>query len=156
MFSSCISSVLSYCIGVWGGVFHCTSCCDDISRIHRKIVKYLFSNFFINSCCFLRETGILKNEDIYKLTEALYMYNIFKYNKYPCLRFSLYMSYPSHDYHTRNNNDMLLPSPRVEAIRMNFFYQFVKVWLGIPEYIKCQRTCAKFNNALTDYYLSRY
>ena len=53
------------------------------------------------------------------------------------------MSYPSHNYNTRNNTDMLLPYPRVEAIRMNFRYQFVKVWRRIPEYIKCQRRCAK-------------
>ena len=51
---------------------------------------------------------------------------------------------------------MLQPYPGVEAIRMNFRYQFVKVWRGVPEYIKCQRTCASFKNALTDNYLSRY
>ena len=64
------------------------------------------------------------------------MCNILKHNKYPTLRSFLYVSYPSHNYHTRNNNDMLLPYPRVEAIRMNFRYQFVKVWRGNPEYVK--------------------
>ena len=113
--------MLSYCIGVWGGVSQCTSRCDDISRIHRKIVKNLFSKFFINSRCIFRETRILKIDDIYKLTAASYMYNILKHNKYPTLRSSLYMSYPSHNYHTRNE-DMLVPYPRVEAIWMNFRY----------------------------------
>ena len=51
---------------------------------------------------------------------------------------------------------MLLPYHRVEAIRMIFRYQFVSVWLGVSEYIKCQRTCEIFKNALTDYYWSRY
>ena len=156
MYNSCIYSVLSYCIGVWGGVSQCTSRCDGISRIHKKIVKNLFSKFFINCRCIFRETRILKIDDIYKLTAATYMYSILKHNKYPTLRSSLDMSYPSHNYHTRNNTDMLLPYPRVEAIRMNFRYQFVKVWRRIPEYIKCQRTCASFKNALTDYFLSQY
>ena len=84
------------------------------------------------------------------------MYKILKHNKYPILISSFNMSYPSHKYHSWNNNDLLLPYPRVEAIRMNFRYQFVKVWLGIPEYIKCQRTCTSFKNALTNCKLSRY
>ena len=66
------------------------------------------------------------------------------------------MPYPIHNYQTRNNNDKLLPHLRVEAIRKNFRYQFVKVWLGVTEYTKCQWTCASFRNALTDYYFSRY
>ena len=50
---------------------------------------------------------------------------------------SLCISYPSQNYIiTRNSNGMLLPFPRVEALRMNFKYQFVKVWLEASEYIK--------------------
>ena len=51
---------------------------------------------------------------------------------------------------------MLLPNPRVEAFRMNFRYQFVKVWRGVPGYVKCQQTYAIFKNALADYYLLQY
>ena len=156
MYNSCIYSVLSYCKGVLGGVSQCTSRCDDISRIHREIVKNMFLKFFINSFCIFRETRIFKIDDNYKLTAASYMYNILKHYKYPTLRSSVYMLYPSHNNHTRNNTDMLLPYPKVEAIRINFRYQFVKVWRRIPEYIKCQRTCASFKNALTDYFLSQY
>ena len=143
MYNSSIYSVLSYCVGVWGGVSQCTSRSDDISRIHRKLVRNLFSKFFNNSRCIFRETRILKIDDICKLTAASYMFNILKHNKYPTLRSSLHMSYPNHNYHTRN-------------IRMNFRYQFVKVWHRIPEYIRCQRTCTSFKNTPTDYFLSQY
>ena len=78
---------------------------------------------------------------------------VLKHNKYPTLKSSLYMSYPSHNYHTRNSNDMLLPYLRVEATRMNFCYQFVKVWLGVPDYIKYQRHYQSFENAPTDFSL---
>ena len=64
------------------------------------------------------------------------MYNILKHDKHPTPRPSLYMSHPSRNYHTRNNNDLLLPYPRVEAIQINFRYQFVKVCFRVPEYIK--------------------
>ena len=153
MYNSCIYSVLFYCIGVWGGVSQCTSSCDDLGRNHRKIFKNLFSIFF-NRRCIFRETRNLKIYNIYKLMAASHVYKILKQNKYPILRSSHNVSYPSHYYHTRNSNEMLLPFPRVKAIRLNFRYQFVKMWLGVPEYIKCQRAYASFKMALTDYYLS--
>ena len=82
----------------------------------------------------------IKIDQIYQLDVGSYMYSILKQRKYPMLRPCLCISYPSHKYLARRNNEMLLPFPRVEAIRMNFKYQFVKVWLEVPEYIKCKRT----------------
>ena len=37
LYNSCICSVSSYCIGVLGGVSHCTSRCDDLNRFHKEI-----------------------------------------------------------------------------------------------------------------------
>ena len=138
MYNSCVHLVLSYCTGVWVGVSQCTSRCDDQSRINRKLVRNMFPKIFINSCCIFREARILKIYDINKLMAASYMYNILKHNKNATLRSSFYVSYPSHNCHAGNRNDILLPYPRVEAIRTNFRYQIVKIWLGVPEYIKCQ------------------
>ena len=45
MYNSCIYSVISYCIGVWGGVTQITSRCNILNIIHWKIVKNLFSNW---------------------------------------------------------------------------------------------------------------
>ena len=72
------------------------------------------------------------------------------------LRPSLCISYPIHNYLTRNINEILLPFLRVEAIRMNFKYEFVKVWLEVPEYIKCKRSFLQFRNALSEFYLARH
>ena len=110
----------------------------------------------ITAVVFLEKREFWKIMKFFKLKAALYMYNILRHKKYHTLRSSLYMSCPSHNYHTWNNNDLLLPYPRVETIRMNFRYQMGKVWLRISEYIKCQRTWASFKNALIDNYLSRY
>ena len=72
------------------------------------------------------------------------------------LRLSHSKSYHSHNYLTRNSNEMLLPFPGVEGIRMNFKYKFVKVWLNVPEYIKCKRTYMQFRNSLSEFYLAQY
>ena len=47
----------------------------------------------------------------------------------------LHVYYLNQNSLTRNSNEMLLPIPRFEALRMNFKYQFVKVWLEVPEYL---------------------
>ena len=83
------------------------------------------------------------------------MFKIFIQARYPTLRSSPYMSRPSHSYHTINSNDMLLPYPRVEAIRMIFRCQLIKVWREFPESIKCQRSYPMFKIALTEFYLSQ-
>ena len=72
------------------------------------------------------------------------------------LRQSLCISYPSHNYLTRNSHEMLLPFPRVEEIRMNFKHQFVKIRLEVPEYIKCKRSYLQFINAPSEFYLAHY
>ena len=46
MYNSRKHSAISYCIRVWDGVSQCTSRCNDFNRIHKRIVKDLFSKFF--------------------------------------------------------------------------------------------------------------
>ena len=123
---------------------------------YKRIVKSLFTKCFQNSRCIFEETRILNFGQFYNLNEASYMYNILNQGKYPTLRASLCISYPSHNYVTRNNNEMFLLFPRVEAIRMNFKYQYVKVWLEMPEFIKSQRTFLQLKNAVPEFSLAHY
>ena len=46
MYKSCKYPVISYCIGVWGGVYQWTSRCNVLNIIHKRLVKNLFSIFF--------------------------------------------------------------------------------------------------------------
>ena len=156
LYYSCIFSVITYCIGIWGGVSQCTSRCDDIDRIHRRIVKNLFCSFYPNADCIFKVTKILKIADIYRMNAASYMYSVLKHGKYPTLRSTLDVSYPNHEYSTRGRNDLILPFPRIEAVRMNFKYQFIKVWSELPENIKSQRTSRSFKRVLMEYYLDQY
>ena len=76
--------------------------------------------------------------------------------KHPLLRSSPCVSCLSHNHLKRNSNDMLLPFPRVKAIRMNFIYQFVKVRLEMPKLITCERSYLQFKNTLSGFYLVQY
>ena len=71
---------------------------------------------------------ILKLEDIYKLRLALYLYQVIRLNEHPTLRRDLNVHYPQHTYNTRMSGLPQLPAPRIDTYRMNFKYQFVKIW----------------------------
>ena len=60
-FNSCIFSLISCCIGVWGGLSHCTSRCNVLNIIHRRIVKNLFSKFFSRQSLYLQRCKNFKN-----------------------------------------------------------------------------------------------
>ena len=90
------------------------------------------------------------------MNAASYMYSVLKHGKYPTLRSTLDVSYPDHEYSTRSRNNLILPFPRIEAVRMNFKYQFIKVWSELPENIKSQRTSRSFKRVLMEYYLDQY
>ena len=81
-------------------------------------------------------------DQIYKLNVTSYMYIIFKQGKYSTLRPSLCISYRNHNYLTRNSNEMLLPFPRVEAIRMDLNLKSSKFGLDYQSSSSAnERTC---------------
>ena len=158
MYNSCFFSVIYYCTGVWGGVSQCTSRCNNLNGIHKRIVKNLFSKFFFfqNLRFIFKEARILNIYQIYRLRGGSCVYNTLKQGNYPMLRPSLCISYPSHIYLTRNSNEILLPFPGAEANRMNLKYELFKVWLELQEYIKCKRSYLQFMNALSDFFWTQY
>ena len=68
----------------------------------------------------------------------------------------LFLGSHSHNYNTRGHDLILGPFPRVESIRYNFQYQFVKVYNEIPENIKRLETLERFKCELFRYYLDAY
>ena len=97
-----------------------------LTEFTREWLKTYFQSFFQNSRCIFKDAKIFKVDQICQLNVASYMHNNLQQRKYPVLRPYLCISYPRHNYLTRNNNKILLPIPRVEAIQMNFKHQFVK------------------------------
>ena len=128
MYYSCVYSTLSYCIGMWGGALLCTSIGEKLCRVQNKIVHNLLGRLISNGECPFKVFRILKLVDIYKLRVAVYMYQVIRLNEHPTLRRDLNVQYPQHAYNTRFSGLPQLPAPRIETYRMNFKYQFVKIW----------------------------
>ena len=62
----------------------------------------------------------------------------------------------SHNYDTRNRNQLSAPFPRVDAIKFNFHYQFIHVWNNIPDVLKNAPTVKAFKRSLIAYFLDLY
>ena len=99
---------------------------------------------------------ILKLADIHKLYVSVYMYKILKMNLFPTLQLNLDIQTAVHSYDTRHRDDFILPFPRVDALKINFKYQYVKIWNMIPENIKSCNSLGRFKRQLIDYFLSQY
>ena len=153
---SCVYSAFNYCISVWGGVSICTGRCDRIIRLHRRIVLNLFSKYFSEDTEIFKSMEILKFTDIYKLRVAVYMFRMIQLNEFPALLSNLNLTYPDHNYETRNRDQLITPFPRIEAIRMNFKYQFSNIWNQVPESIKISPSIKSFKKSLAQFYLRLY
>ena len=125
-------------------------------NFHRRAVKNLFSQFCPWDTDIFRHMKILKLPDVHKLNVATYMFKILRMNLYPTLQASLDLNITSHSYDTRHSDDFVLPFPRVNALRINFKYQYVKIWNDIPDDIKSCQSLGRFKNSLTEYFVSRY
>ena len=64
-------------------------------------LKHVLEVFFQKDFCIFRQARILKLVPIYKLNVVFCIFNVMKHEKYPTLKSSLYMSIPSHSYHTK-------------------------------------------------------
>ena len=58
------------------------------------------------------------------------------------------------EYNLRRSENLILPKPRTEYLRKNFTFSGVKVWNGLPVYLKNQFSLSSFMRELTS--LSSY
>ena len=156
MYYGCIYSTLSYCLVAWGGVLLCTHRADSVVNLQAKIVKILFRKFYPTHRCLFHAAKILKLPDLYRLRVSVFMYKIVVLGELPVLHGNLDLAYATHDYSTRSANLLVPPFPRVEAFRMSYLHQFIRVWNDIPVPIKQLSTLKLFKTALTNFLISNY
>jgi len=156
MYYSCIYSIISYCIIIWGGILQSTRKGLELENIHTKIIENLFAHHINLNECLFKTIKLLKLKDIHILCVGLYMYKIVKLNECPTLQANLDLTQPEHQYNTRSRSNFKLPFPRVENIRVNYKYQFVNIRNKIPNYVKDKNTLNSFKRALKSYLLGKY
>ena len=148
LYFSTFYTIVQYCIAIYGGFLILNCEAQKLMKLQDKMMKNVFLKFFPSSDNLYKSLNILKLSDIYKLRVGVLMYRTIVLNECPTIQNNLVISYPQHNYTTRNSNLLIPPFPRVEAIRMNFQYQFVQIWNNIPDHIKHKPSLNAFKKAL--------
>ena len=77
------------------------------------------------------------------------MYRVTILNQCPTAQANLNLNYTDHGYNTPVRDNLRLPFPRVDEVKINYNYQFVDTWNCIPENIKSKATLKAFKTNLT-------
>ena len=152
---SCVYSVITYCLCVWGGALLTSHRADRLSVLQGKILKNIFRGTRTNDSVFV-EHEILKLQDVYKFYVGVYMYKVIVLESCPSLASNLSLRYPDHRYSTRSRNNLIPSFPRIEALRQNYIHQFSKIWNEIPNEIKQSRSLRSFKKSYKNHLLSNY
>ena len=147
---------ITYCLSACGAVFTCSQSTQTLDRHRTRIVSNLVDRFYPSNICIFKSVKLLKLVDIYHLIVANYMYKIINLNNFESIRENLQLSYPTHDYPTKNRGNLITPFPRVNSIKSNYEYQIVSVGNGIPEHIEEMSPFRSFKTKLIKYFLEQY
>jgi len=151
IYYSCIFSCVKYCICIWGGKLQLTQIANNVVRLHLKIIRNLFSKFANEGGCLFTKFKISKLEDTHLFYVSLYMFRILKINEFPTLQSDLNLKYRDHSHSYRYRNNLVVPFPAVNTVKINYKYQFVKIWNDLPNELNCNSSLRKFKRMLTSY-----
>ena len=84
------------------------------------------------------------------------MFKVCKNAEVSYLRNSITAVTPAHRYETRSRSNLVLPFPRVEAVRVGYQYQFIKVWNGIPASLRQIDDLKSFKREITEHFINAY
>ena len=153
---SCTYSTLIYCITVWGGAITASYRGKKLVERHERLVNKIFGKFYLTNSSIFKAARLLNLDEIYKFHVCVQMFKALKLNKNPVVASSIECNFPEHNYATRNRDRMIVPFPRIGAIKMNFKFTFVSIWNSIDSDIRESRTLRIFKKNLFAYLISKY
>jgi hypothetical protein len=155
---SFVFSAISYGIVVWGGYVVETGRINRTQAYQDRIIKNLFCRYFpgqpINEV--FKQLKIITITDLYRLKCAEFMYKIMILNNYPDLKQFLLSACVQSVHQTRYCHRLRPTFPRVDVIKLSFWYRFISIWNNVPQDIKMSVNIRSFKNKLTDHMLSLY
>ena len=145
LYYSFIYPYLSYCIVAWGSSY--ATHLQPLFILQKKAIRT------INKSCYLDHTSplfysnnILKLQDIYRFAVSTYMYE----------HHSQLGLLSTHNYYTRNRNNLIPPYERLSVTQQSIYYQGSKIWNDTPIHIRQLPTLSQFKYQLKAHLISRY
>ena len=151
---ACVYSTIMYGISVWGGAINSTYGGSRLVILHEKIIRKLFTRFYGDSV--FKNGCFLQLADVHRLRAALHMYKCLKTNQNSFVSDCVALEQASHSHQTRHHDRLMEPFPRVESVRVNYEYQFIHIWNGLPYEIRESESTACFKRSLKEDLLNMY
>ena len=144
--------VWSFCISAQNSLSQCTPRCDHLNRSHEKSHKLSFREVTYNTRRISRGAKILIRNHIYLLTVDPWTLDIWNVENIPCWD-CVFTSLGSGMNITQEISGKCYCNIQGWKLyeRTNIRCIFVKFCLRISEHIKCQRSYAKWRNAVNDF-----
>ena len=155
LYQTLVLPYIRYGIEAWYGSYQNTN--QKIFVIQKKAIRAV-NNLDYNShtTAFFKDMTALKLADIYNLQIATFMHKLLYDKSDPELENILVCSSNLHDYHTRNNNKLIIPRCNRNKSKFGIHYRGTKVWNSLPENIRETQNLRKFNKLLKLQLLETY
>ena len=143
---------LTYAVTVWGGGCSKGSL-GRLQSLQNKCVKYLYKNKPFQNIDLYDRNKLFNISQIYFYFTAVqfYKYNFCNHIEYFHNRIENDQIFHSHLTRFKNNNNLILPFPRIVKYKHSFYYNSIKIWNCLPEEIRNSNTVHKFKKSVRFY-----
>jgi hypothetical protein len=155
---SFVYPVISYGLAVWGGCLVHTGRYIRTQNYQNRIIKNLFAKYFEGHSInyIYKQLKIIKINDLYNLKCAEFMFKIMILGCFPDFKLFLMMACIQPSHQTRHCNQLRPTFPRIDVIKLSYWYQFIIVWNDIPDQIKDSVNIAQFKSKFISHILGSY
>jgi hypothetical protein len=155
---SFVYPTITYGILIWGGCLVETCRLTRTQAYQNRIITNLFRNFYptltLNEI--LKQIQLITIKDIYNVKCAEFMYKIMILNKFPDLKHFLLSACIENTHETRHSHNLRPIFPRIDVIRLSFWYRFIIIWNNVPQDVKVARNIGDFKYRLKTYLIGLY
>lgn len=140
-----------YGIIFWGSVNRCDF--SKLFRAQKKVIRYIEgANRFAHSEPLFKTNKILKLEEIKTIEICKFIFNDLNFGH----RFDFSARNVTFEHNTRYNSHLSLPQPRINSFKNSIFYDGIKLFNTLPQYLKQYDNKASFKIYLKIMLLSTY
>ena len=152
LYNSIVLPRLIYCIEIWGG----TSVTNmrRVSRLQNRVVKLLGCGELIK---IYKENNILPVGSLCEYFTIIKFYQQYVLHRNEVLNSNITVLEPIHEYPTRFSESLCLNTPNVNKSKLycSFLYRGVKLWNGLPDYLRNIDTLPEFKRNIKTYLQSK-
>jgi len=148
-FNAHIKSHIDYASIVWDGCSE--ACLKRVNSLYRRAAKKILPDPTISTDQKMAKIGMPSLQKHFAFNKAIHMHKI-AHNKAPSYLLGLFT--PLQSRHTRSNERLMVPRPRVDIFKSSFSFSGASLWNSLPPQIKHCTSLSSFKKYTRAYMLA--